>query len=541
MTSRSKSTDSKTRGNFWRKDNAVNAISLLIGVIGIIVGIAGNLRDRHSTRDFDRDILVASTLATSDKLNNEQFTKSMNLLAKAVEENGQYGRVRQVFSSAKAVEQVRNTSIKKLDSLYETLTHDSRSFEIEFIPKSHVEGKKAEELATDAFEVMKEFYRTTSLAIEDYNDISRDGHRKIHDYLSNKEHFSTVFFPDDKLLTLRTGVQRLISDINITSLATVNSLSALIGTAAITFDVFQPVITLNDSVYTVGEVLQLSISSGKNEPPGMEVVVANERLPKNAHGIFEYRRRVGRAGIFELPVLITFTTPEGKEESISRLVSYKVLRHKPHVTADTVSVVKQEPLKTATLGWAYPVNIKRYESKSVNVFLSVNNPASEIQKFIKNEILSQQQIIEQSDTMNVSTERIRYYEYVTVALLDPEKKFTLTAVHDNDRQKVDSIAGNKWRWNIFTTTEAPTATLILTIKAEGPGQLLVDKNIIVHVQIGQTNFFRRMWIFATENPGVTFTTLLVPLIIFVARRVYNRARNKSNGAAGARVKRRLRP
>lgn len=296
------------------------------------------------------------------------------------------------------------------------------------------------------------------------------------------------------------------------------------GTASIEFTKFSPLFIFNrsDRTYRTGETIEITITASK---VGFESVIINgKQITRIQENVFQYKAIAGGPGNKTLHTTFTLLDPlTGDKKEISANQSYRVIKNSGNMPISSDSLLSEEELaRSANLTYSYPKTIKRRQSKSINVLLSVNNPSGTLEEVMKETILSQLQVVEVSDTTNIFSEKIRFYKKLSVQLLDPEKKFIITPVHDNDEQNVDTLIGNKWRWNIFTETDRPTASLILKIRAEGPNDVLKDKTIFMTVEIGDANFFRRLWIYLKENPAIFFSAIIIPLLAFFAKKGYER-------------------
>jgi len=170
--------------------------------------------------------------------------------------------------------------------------------------------------------------------------------------------------------------------------------------------------------------------------------------------------------------------------------------------------------KSATLGYSYPVKMYRGESKNINVYVLIRNQESRIRDTLK--AIVNEQSSNDDDSVNIYITNVIWYKTLSINLIDNAGDFTITPVHNSDKQVIDTIDGNLWRWAIKTTTDKKVTELILKVIAEkedGTTDRLDAKTIHIQIQIDR-NIIRRFINYLTDNPAVS-VPILVSLFGFL--------------------------
>lgn len=182
--------------------------------------------------------------------------------------------------------------------------------------------------------------------------------------------------------------------------------------------------------------------------------------------------------------------------------------------------------KSAVLGYSYIREMERYETKNINVYISVNNPGSFIVDTLKKIIKSQASDLSDTAMAALDTQNVSFYKYLDIKLIDPDSAFKITRIHSQDKQIIDSLMDNRWRWTIRALTENPQALLILKVIAERPNgnvERLQDINIPIRIKIvPPQNVIRKIWAFLGDNPEYFLTAILIPLAVYFGKKVLDR-------------------
>ena len=182
------------------------------------------------------------------------------------------------------------------------------------------------------------------------------------------------------------------------------------------------------------------------------------------------------------------------------------------ITAPPVSLPGAR--KSATLGYSYPVKMYRGEAKNINVYVLIRNQESRIRDTLK--AIVNEQSPDDDDSVTINITNVIWYKTLSITLLDPAGDFTIMPVHNLDKQTIDTIDGNKWRWSIKTTTDKKITEMILKVVAEkedGTIDHFDDRTIHIQIQIDR-NIIRRFINYLTDNPAVS-VPILVSLFGFL--------------------------
>jgi len=348
----------------------------------------------------------------------------------------------------------------------------------------------------------------STLGIE--GDHHEDSDHWVETFFYNRSDLQSVVF----LTTIQNSI--LTSENQVASY-----FAAQLGTTKAVFDEFQPDIRVGATNLVPGQELNLSISiPSVYVNHTYQISIDNIKLELDGSGTASYRKKVRTPGRYALLVKINYRTPTGNDQNWIRRIPYIV-------SSGTIKPTLVKKMKSGILGYSYPDHIRRSTSKSINVFLSVVNNQEEIRDTLKKTIVLQQEIVEMEDTIHLETTAVILYKYLTVTLVDPDTVFRVTQIHNKNRQLIDTLHGNKWRWNISTNSDRSSGLLILKIVSEGPNEVLDDRNLNIHIDINNSSLFRRIWIYLLDNPAIIVTVILIPVIAFFAKRWLDRKKNKT--------------
>lgn len=311
------------------------------------------------------------------------------------------------------------------------------------------------------------------------------------------------------------------NDILLSEAQIINYCKSQIGEVVVTYSIFQPEITVNPTSVAVGHKVEVIVDFGDDYLQRRPIITIDGITPSiNADGKVIYSKVANEPGIKSIRIKGSYIRPDGSRSTIYATPKYMVYKTLPNN-------YRKISKKNAILGYSYPGKIFRNSQKSINVYVSINNSTGEIKDTLKNLIRLQQEIIDGTDTTHIETENIIFYKYLKVRLIDPDSVFKITKIHDSDRQEIDTIVGNRWRWNITTDSDIPSATLILKISAEQPNEILNDKNIIIHIEVDNLTIFRKIWIYLIDNPNIVVTLILIPLIAYLGKRLLEKKKKEA--------------
>lgn len=164
--------------------------------------------------------------------------------------------------------------------------------------------------------------------------------------------------------------------------------------------------------------------------------------------------------------------------------------------------------KSATLGYSYPLKMYRGESKNINVYVLIKNQEGRIRDTLK--AIVNEQSSNDGDSATIVITNVIWYKTLSINLIDNAGDFTITRVHNSDKQVIDTIDGNWWRWAIKTTTDKKITEIILKVIAEkedGTTDRLDARTIHIQIQIDR-NIIRRFINYLTDNPAVSIPILV---------------------------------
>lgn len=181
--------------------------------------------------------------------------------------------------------------------------------------------------------------------------------------------------------------------------------------------------------------------------------------------------------------------------------------------------------KSANIAYSYFNTIKRNEVKHIMAYLSINKPQAKVRDTLRQ--------IERTETVNSTDEDSSIinslhiplvYEHVEISIQDPAGDYSIQPVgHASNKQRIDTIRGNKWDWSIVTKTDKPSTTLILKITAYLPDSTeeLENRKIPIRIKLEQ-NVIRKLWATLLDDPKYFLTVILVPLIGYFGKKYFDK-------------------
>jgi hypothetical protein len=181
--------------------------------------------------------------------------------------------------------------------------------------------------------------------------------------------------------------------------------------------------------------------------------------------------------------------------------------------------------KSANIAYSYFNTIKRNEVKHIMAYLSINKPEARVRDTLRQ--------IERTETVNSTDDDSSIinslhiplvYEHVEISLEDPAGDYDIKPVgHASNKQRIDTIRGNKWDWSILTKTDKPSTTLILKITAYLPDSTeeLENRKIPIRIKLEQ-NMIRKLWAALLDDPKYFLTVILVPVIGYLGKKYFDK-------------------
>jgi hypothetical protein len=196
----------------------------------------------------------------------------------------------------------------------------------------------------------------------------------------------------------------------------------------------------------------------------------------------------------------------------------------PPDTGRIQPIVKVVEQKSASIAYSYFTNIKRTELKHISAYLSITKPEAEARDTLRKIERVQRIQSEEEDSSIINSLTIPLvYDYIEMNLLDPAGDYIITKVgHNNDKQLIDTVKGNKWDWTVMTKTNKKITRLILKITAYMPNasEKLEDRSIPIRIKLEQ-NILRKLWTVLLDDPKYLLSAILIPLFAFFGKRYFD--------------------
>jgi|GEM_PF-2504191 len=219
-------------------------------------------------------------------------------------------------------------------------------------------------------------------------------------------------------------------------------------------------------------------------------------------------------------------TGEAHTDSLVLLVPADTVAHPQPIGSGPQPPTEKIGKRSGILGYSFFREMKRSETKNIHAFISIRHSESALRDTIRI-INAQEEPNKRNDTVSIFTQNILLYHYVDVRLLDPDHSFTIEQVHDSARQEVDETDGNHWEWAITPNIDRKEARLILKVVAEKPdkpAEPFESRTIPITINVN-TNIVRPLWIYLYDHPEYVFTAILIPLAVYVGKRIFDRRKN----------------
>jgi hypothetical protein len=188
------------------------------------------------------------------------------------------------------------------------------------------------------------------------------------------------------------------------------------------------------------------------------------------------------------------------------------------------AIAKVVKRKSANIAYSYFTTIKRNDLKHISAYLSITQPEAAVKEILRKIERTQRINSENEDSSIINSLNIPLvYDYVEINLLDPAADYTISKVgHNNDKQKIDTINGNKWDWTVLTKTNKKDTRLILKITAYLPNasEELENRSIPIRIKLEQ-GILRKLWATLLDDPKYLLTAILIPLIAFFGKRYFD--------------------
>lgn len=337
------------------------------------------------------------------------------------------------------------------------------------------------------------------------------------DYLRKKYWSSSNW--DDQRLSLAIIQHGILADAN----KYMKELERLTTTVSYLAIEVTPIVMVNSEILAPGQDLLITLTP----PDGAKTVSVSFNglgVKVLENGDYQYSEKVKTPGRGKVEIAMIFMDSNAATRSFSKTVYYTVIAH----------AQGKEKLKTASMGYSYPYNIKRNMTRNINVYVTIHHSESNAKDTILRTLEEQKIMISGDDSDVVQVISIPVYQKVSVRLIDPDSLFHIKKIHDNDFQPIDTFHGNHWRWTISTSTDRPSATLVLKTHTLGPNEVWQDKNIVIPIIIDNKDYFRRLLVYLGDNPILLLTLLVLPIAGYFGKRLFDKKKdNQPNPQGGA--------
>jgi hypothetical protein len=192
---------------------------------------------------------------------------------------------------------------------------------------------------------------------------------------------------------------------------------------------------------------------------------------------------------------------------------------------DTTTIAKIVKRKSANIAYSYFNSIKRNDLKYIGAYLSIKMPEAKARETLRKIEREQHINSENEDSSIIRSLNIPLvYDSVEIELMDPAADYTIVKTgHKKDKQRIDTVNGNKWEWSVLTKTDKKSTTLILKITAYLPegSEELENRSIPIRIKLEQS-IVRKLWAVLLDDPKYLLTVILVPLIAFFGKRYFDK-------------------
>lgn len=192
----------------------------------------------------------------------------------------------------------------------------------------------------------------------------------------------------------------------------------------------------------------------------------------------------------------------------------------PAPAPDTSAILGQSVKRSAVLGYSAFKTMRQHETRNINVWVSIINPAAKVIDTLR-QLNSSDLPVRKSDTATYFSENVSVYRYLDIKLIDPNKDFDITQIHDSSRQEIDSLADCHWQWAVTPHTDKSRATLMLKVVAEGADgshKPFTEQNIVIDISLDR-NIGRPLFSWLRDNPEKLLVLIIIPLIAFFWKQI----------------------
>lgn len=121
-------------------------------------------------------------------------------------------------------------------------------------------------------------------------------------------------------------------------------------------------------------------------------------------------------------------------------------------------------------------------------------------------------------------DQVEFYEIVELVLIDPTKKFEITEIHTESKQRFRG-KDLKWHWKVKPTSVDFNSQLLLRLNIYDNDGYIDDnfsKTYRINVKSDSRNLVQQFVNYLYENPTWLLTTIIIPLVIFLYKEIKKR-------------------
>lgn len=145
------------------------------------------------------------------------------------------------------------------------------------------------------------------------------------EYSNDAKGWTTNYFHMTPTVAALTILGKFQSDVKNTEAAVVDYLHNQIGAVKLVYNKFQAIASANTTYAMPGDPIEITAGVGAfSESAAPKIYVNGALQPLNAEGTALFKTTAGAAGSHSVDVKIVFNTPDGKEETVNKKVTYTV-------------------------------------------------------------------------------------------------------------------------------------------------------------------------------------------------------------------------
>ena len=137
------------------------------------------------------------------------------------------------------------------------------------------------------------------------------------------------------------------------------------------------------------------------------------------------------------------------------------------------------------------------------------------------------------DESNYTSENIIYYEKIQLKLIDPSGgDFLITPIHLNSIQVIrNNKVSEKWHWKVKPLKINSNSQLLLKLIIFDENMQIdetLSKTYTINIKNNSKHYLSQLFNYINKNPEWLLTTIIIPLIIFLYKRIKKFKKNLKN-------------